>query len=321
MATDSEHDDKRPPEPSPFEDSSDGETATTPSPMDRLFALKAPVADDREIGQLFAQQVSSHLKHAKLDQTHNVLLLHDDVSISQMDANRIYSAARTVDKAKPLLLIVNSPGGDIASAYQIAKVCREHTEGNFAVAIPRRAKSAATLICCGADTIHMGSLSELGPIDPQFGGIPALAYKHSLEHIAELATKYPAASSMFSDYLQKTLPVQALGYFERVAASATQYADLLLSSRRSAATDARHNAETARRLVYSYKDHGFVIDAREAAEIFGTGVVVCNTPEYAAASDVFESIDLMSWYCRTRLGWSISMVGDASSCMVTRVTQ
>ena len=33
--------------------------------------------------------------------------------------------------------------------------------------VPRMAKSAATMICLGANEIIMSSTSELGPIDPQ----------------------------------------------------------------------------------------------------------------------------------------------------------
>jgi hypothetical protein len=54
------------------------------------------------------------------------------------------------------------------------------------------------------------------------------------------------------------------------------------------------NAETsatiAQRLLYMYKDHGFVIDASEAAEIFGTSVVVTNTPEYELANRAYQTL-------------------------------
>jgi len=47
----------------------------------------------------------------------------------------------------------------------------------------------------------MGSLSELGPIDPQINELPALGLKNSVDHIAELVRKYPASSEMFAKYL------------------------------------------------------------------------------------------------------------------------
>ncbi len=61
------------------------------------------------------------------------------------------------------------------------------------VSVPRRAKSAATLISLG-DEIHMGELSELGPIDPQVGKprLPVLSLRSSaLECIATLCKNIP----------------------------------------------------------------------------------------------------------------------------------
>ncbi len=41
----------------------------------------------------------------------------------------------------------------------------------------------------------MGLLSELGPIDPQFGGFPALGLSNAMEKIAEMSEQYPNASA------------------------------------------------------------------------------------------------------------------------------
>jgi len=264
--------------------------------------------------------MNRHVTHvvskSGLHKTHTVLVLHDDHTLARYAADRIYEAVVGVDTSRPLLLILNSTGGDVAAAYLIAKLCREHTAASFEVAVPRRAKSAATLICCGADRIHMGSLSELGPIDPQFGGLPALALKHSVEHMAQLVNQYPAASAMFSDYLSKSLRVEALGYFERVAESAVQYAVRLLGARKVSPAS-RNDEATARHLVYSYKDHGFVIDSREACDIFGSEIVATNTKEYTLASTVFSALDLAAWVCGRHYALEFSYVGGLKQgCMV-----
>jgi membrane-bound ClpP family serine protease len=113
----------------------------------------------------------------------------------------------------------------------ISKLCRESAVGKFIVVVPRRAKSAATLICCGADEIHMGQMSELGPIDPQIDYLPALGLKNAIQHLAELASQYPTASEMFAKYLSESLNLEHLGYYERVVKSAVQYAERLLRKR------------------------------------------------------------------------------------------
>jgi hypothetical protein len=216
---------------------------------------------------------------------------------------------------------LNFTGGDVAAAYLIAKLCREHTAITSEVAVPRRAKSAATLICCGADKIHMGGLSELGPIDPQFGATPALALKHSVEHIAELAGQYPGASGMFSDYLAKSLRVDALGYFERVAESAVQYAIRLLQARTNAPKD-KDNDAIAQRLVYFYKDHGFVIDSREAAEIVGKEIIVTDSAEYRLSNALFGTLDVAAWVCARRLSREFSYIGgQEQGCFVWTKSQ
>lgn len=285
-------------------------------PFNEFFSLDPTTVTDAQLQDIMNRHVAFEVERANLRETHTVLVLHDDHSLARHAADRIYEAVASADTRRPLLLILNSTGGDVAAAYLIAKLCREHTSVSFEVAVPRRAKSAATLICCGADRIHMGSLSELGPIDPQFGAIPALALKHSVEHMAQLVTQYPAASPMLSDYLAKSLRVEALGYFERVAESAVHYAVRLLGARKVQPAE-RDDDATAHRLVYAYKDHGFVIDAREATEIFGPEIVVSNTPEYRLASSLFSALDLAAWMSGRRYGREFSYVGGLKQgCLV-----
>jgi hypothetical protein len=68
-----------------------------------------------------------------------------------------------------LTLIVNAPGGDGLAAERIVRVCRAYAGGDFEVIVPRMAKSAATMICFGANAIWMSETAELGPVDPQVG--------------------------------------------------------------------------------------------------------------------------------------------------------
>jgi hypothetical protein len=279
-------------------------------PLTELFQL-GPEAKDDQVKEIVNRHVAWALAQSPFATTHTVVLLHDPGAITRSDANRVYSCVANADRKKPILLAITSRGGDIAAAYFIAKVCRESTDQQFKVAVPREAKSAATLICCGADEIHMGSLSELGPIDPQFGNIPALALKHSVEHIAQLTAEYPAAKELFSEYLSRTLPIDALGYYERVAASAVQYAERLLNARLVAVDTPERRAAIAQQLVYAYKDHGFAIDSREATELFGTAVVKCNSDEYRLANQIYGSLDIAVWFAAKHLGRDLSFVGAA----------
>jgi hypothetical protein len=75
--------------------------------------------------------------------------------------------ANTSLDEKDLVPIINSPGGDALAAERIVNVCRSFSRKGFSVIVPKMAKSAATMICLGADEILMNKTSELGPIDPQ----------------------------------------------------------------------------------------------------------------------------------------------------------
>jgi hypothetical protein len=302
-----------PPQPSP---------ATTPSadapPMGDLFLLNPGDATDDAIQDIVNRHVKWIMAKHPVATEDNVLFLHEPGSISRVDSNRIYSSVSRVDPDKSILLIINSTGGDVAAAYFIAKLCRQYTTKSFKVAVARQAKSAATLICCGADQIHMGSLSELGPIDPQFGQVPALALKHSIEHLAQLASQYPTAKELFSDYLSKSLNIEALGYYERVAESAKQYAERLLRKRRDVSQNQQEIEAIAQRLVYTYKDHGFVIDSGEAVDIFGGDVVRFDSAEYKLANELYPALDLMEWVINKDFGRTMKFVGSDNDCWAYR---
>jgi hypothetical protein len=65
-----------------------------------------------------------------------------------------------------LELLIHSPGGNADIAYQVVRFLRRHCK-KLNVIVPLEAKSAATLMCLGADRIYMGEFAELGPIDVQ----------------------------------------------------------------------------------------------------------------------------------------------------------
>ncbi len=256
-------------------------------------ALSADAPDDADkardecIRSYLAQQVAEH----SIAEKYNLLVLFDERMMVKGDADHIYSAATQFKEPKPILLVLRSTGGVIGSAYLIGKLCREYARDKLVIVVPREAKSAATLLCCAADEIHMGSLSELGPIDPQIERLPALGLKSSIEHIADLIKSHPHSADMFARYLHLSLKPVHLGYYERVAESAAQYAERLLKAHEESL--GKPAAKIAQDLVYSYKDHGFVIDQTEATAIFGESVVKTRTPEYDLGNSVYEAMQLV----------------------------
>lgn len=90
------------------------------------------------------------------------------VVIDDTDATMLEEVLRNTDlNDKKLVLLLNSPGGDALAAERIVNICRAFSPKGFDVIVPKMAKSAATMVCLGADEILMSHTSELGPIDPQ----------------------------------------------------------------------------------------------------------------------------------------------------------
>jgi Serine dehydrogenase proteinase len=215
-------------------------------------------------------------------------LLSDDDSITKFQLDQLYAAlSEEKPHSRNVLLILLSSGGQIEPAYQISKICKLYSKDKFVAAIPRHAKSAATLIALGADEIHMGPLGQLGPIDPQISGLPALGVSQALQTIADLSQTYPGSAEMFARYLRTALTVYQIGYCDRVSASAVQYAERLLATKPALAPKA---AQMANKLVYEYKDHGFVIDLDEAQRNLGSSWIRTETPELKFAEKNIQAL-------------------------------
>jgi len=259
--------------------------ATSPTSVESWPRFIRSSTEVAEITGRLGSEVAELVAASGLDYCCLSLFLPHD-SIGSYESNRVYEALQMLNgnKAKNVLMMVVSDGGRIEPAYQIAKICKAFSKSQFIVTVPRIAKSAATLLALGADAIHVGMLGELGPIDPQVGGLPALGVKRALETIADICEDHPGASEAFATYMAKTLTIEQIGYCERVPESAQQYAERLLVNK--SALKAKAPA-IARTLVYEYKDHSFVIDAGEATSLLGS-YIVTDSPELKLTEKIFQ---------------------------------
>jgi ClpP class serine protease len=243
-----------------------------------------------EVGEQVARHVDAVAKRHKVA-SYSILYLYDEHrSISAYHSNQLYQAVSGTRGASDVLLIINSGGGRVEPAYLISKAIKRMVKAKFVVAVPRRAKSAATLLAFGADEIHMGLMSELGPIDPQIGGYPALALSNSLEVLGRIVCEQPGSSDMLAAYLGAKMDLQDLGFFKRVTESAEQYAERLLQNKKL--PDGQSAKSVAHHFVNYYKDHGFVIDTEEAKTLLGDTFIREDTAEYTFADEIYA---LFSW--------------------------
>lgn len=274
--------------------------------------VRAASADDIE--QRFSSESNAIIaKFPELAERYAIVALFEpEETIAQFELDQVFAALARLNpnQEKDVLLLLLSPGGGIEPAYQISKLCKSAARTNFAVCIPRQAKSAATLIALGADEIHMGLLGQLGPIDPQVQGLPALGVSQALETLASLVERHPASAPLFASYLQRAVKIEQIGYYERICASAVQYAERLLSTKKHLPKPA---VDIARELVHEYKDHGFVIDTEEAMGHLGSDWIKLATPETELAERLyrlFEHVNLFLGYHIEKKLWVAGSFDD-----------
>jgi Serine dehydrogenase proteinase len=266
---------------------------------------------EEEIKKIVSQELGELCEKHELGGYNIIVLFDTGESINEEHANRIYEAFTGFKEHKDILLLVESEGGFVGPAYLISKTCKTLKKKKFVMAVPRKAKSAATLIALGADEIHMGLMSELGPVDPQIGNIPALALSNAFTKIAELVCTYPGSSDMFATYLKDQLDLRYLGYFERINESAVQYASRLLEGKNlgqgwSSETLAKH-------LVDHYKDHSFVIDVDESRRLLGNEIVKQDSREYQFAGRAYQFLKLVARLAQVTRRMQFSYVGSLTS--------
>ena len=99
--------------------------------------------------------------------------LGNSVAVSDTDKNGLMTTINGLNVSKGLDLVLHTPGGDTAATESIVDYLWSKFAGNIRCFVPQMAMSAGTMIACSCREIWMGKHSSLGPIDPQFGGIPA----------------------------------------------------------------------------------------------------------------------------------------------------
>lgn len=127
-----------------------------------------------------------------------------NTSISDDDKNGFMTVIHNMDRSKGLDLIMHTPGGDTAATESIVDYLRRMFGTDIRVIVPQLAMSAGTMIACASKEIIMGKQSSLGPIDPQFNGIPAHGvieeFQRAIQEIKADPRTTPAWQVVISKY-------------------------------------------------------------------------------------------------------------------------
>lgn len=194
---------------------------------------------------------------------------------------------------KSALLILITHGGLANSAYQMARLLQESYK-SFALFCPSRCKSAGTLIALGASKLIMDHFGDLGPLDVQLvkqneiiARKSGLLAKSSFDALADASWELYErlmigislksrgnVSSKLASELSATMastmmqPIYAQVNPEIVGSENRDLDIALQYGRRLAEIGGNASPEQVYQLVHGYPSHDFIIDSREAEELF-----------------------------------------------------
>lgn len=93
--------------------------------------------------------------------------------VNDSDKTGLMTVVNKLDRTKGLDLILHTPGGLTAATESFVDYLHSMFGKDIRAIVPQLAMSAGTMIACSCKSILMGKQSNLGPIDPQLGQIPA----------------------------------------------------------------------------------------------------------------------------------------------------
>ncbi len=93
--------------------------------------------------------------------------------VNDADKNGFMNAIHNLDRTKGLDLVLHTPGGETPATESLVDYLHSMFGTDIRAIVPQLALSAGTMIACACKQILMGKHSSLGPVDPQFRGLPA----------------------------------------------------------------------------------------------------------------------------------------------------
>lgn len=220
--------------------------------------------------------------------TVDVITYAGEINVRGYEAICEVIAKKQSEKA---LLVLSTPGGDPHAGFRIAR-CLQHVYGEFDALVPRYCKSAGTLVLIGAKKLYLDDMSELGPLDVQVKKSDEVIGRNSgLDILQAVSYLQSQAMTAFRTYLLELTGEAGLstrvasdiasklttGLYEPVFAQVDpmKLAEMQRAMEIAFAYGNRLNEKSGnlrsnglQQLVTGYPSHGFVIDRKEARNIF-----------------------------------------------------
>lgn len=141
----------------------------------------------------------------------------NELIINDLDKNGFMTVFNGLNPDLGLDLILHTPGGDTAATESIVDYIHKKFGNNVRCIVPQLSMSAGTMIACSAKEIGMGKHSSLGPIDPQFNGIPAHGILEEFDRACIEVTANPNLIPIWQPIVAKYNPA-LLGECQKVIA-------------------------------------------------------------------------------------------------------
>lgn len=266
---------------------------TTPEEMSNIRKSAKDILQELDEKML---QVLTQLKERRGTEIYPLFLRDSIIELDTVDD--VFNDLRTSisNPNARLDVILDSSGGDIHAAYNLACLFRRFAKEELNFIVPRWAKSAATLLVCGGDTIYMGPIAELGPLDPQI--MQFNEFEGRLERYSPLAleatldlirNEFEHDSEKLANGLLHRLQFPlTLGGIKKSLDVGKHYVVKLLTTRMFSGEGAEERAKAVgHALTEHYPDHGFDIDIDEASSI-GLRVQELESDEFNLVWELYE---------------------------------
>lgn len=126
--------------------------------------------------------------------------------IDDNDKNAFMQAVCGLDRSKGLDLILHTPGGQVAAAESLVEYLKALFGKDVRVFVPQIAMSAGTMIALSSKEIVMGKQSNLGPIDPQFGGMSCAGIIEEFAEACKNVSQNPQIAHVWGPIISKYHP-------------------------------------------------------------------------------------------------------------------
>lgn len=130
----------------------------------------------------------------------------NDAMVNDKDKNALMVTINKLDRSKGLDLILHTPGGDLAAAESLVDYLHAMFGKDIRTIIPQISMSAGTMIALSSKAVIMGKQSNLGPIDPQMGGVACQAVLKEFEQAKKDIQANPSSAPLWQVIISKYHP-------------------------------------------------------------------------------------------------------------------